>query len=201
MRHAMHSYALPLGTTLGKLLGQHLLPADSQSGICISSWKEMLINIPSQRQVCYNSVRGRVREREKKIVKRRGKNWKPHRTSQEPKTSGPFVDGRRKDYSAPRRTMQIDWKQGDILYSIFINNPSISQTRTDPSPRKLGQLNRTKQRNEGLAQSISPPLVDKAIAIAPHLAQNILEICSSSPVCFLPLFSTSFPIPMLHPWN
>lgn len=26
----------------------------------------MLINIPSQRQVCYNSVRGRVREREKK---------------------------------------------------------------------------------------------------------------------------------------
>lgn len=115
MRHAMHSYALPLGTTLGKLLGQHLLPADSQSGICISSWKEMLINIPSQRQVCYNSVRGRVREREKKIVKRRGKNWKPHRTSQEPKTSGLFVDGRRKDYSTPRRTMQIDWKQGDTL--------------------------------------------------------------------------------------
>lgn len=146
MRHAMHSYALPLGTTLGKLLGQHLLPADSQSGICISSWKEMLINIPSQRQVCYNSVRGRVREREKKREKRREKNWRPHGTSQYPKTSGPFVEGRRTDHSALRRTMQIDWKQGDILYSIFINNPRVSDTLGQPLP--LGYLNNLMEPNK-----------------------------------------------------
>lgn len=41
----------------------------------------MLINIPSQRQVCYNPVRGRVRGKKKK-VKGREKNFRPHRTSQ-----------------------------------------------------------------------------------------------------------------------
>lgn len=59
----------------------------------------MLINIPSQRQVCYSSVRERVRERGKKM-KRREKIGRPHRTSQYPKTNGAFVGRRRTDHSA-----------------------------------------------------------------------------------------------------
>lgn len=137
----------------------------------------------------------------KKKVKSRKKNWRPHRTSQYPKTSGPFVD-ERTGHGALGRTMQIDWKQGDILSSIFINN-QIRQTRTAPSPRIFEPFNGTQQKDWGLPWKIIPPLIHKAIVKGPHLAQNIVGVCSPSSVWSLPLFSTYllFPSPCAIPGN
>lgn len=202
MRHAMHSYDLPLGTILGKLLGQHLLPADSQSGICISSWKEMLINIPSQRQVCYSSVRERVRERgKKKKRKRREKIGRPHRTSQYPKTNGAFVGGRRTDHSALGRTMQIDWKQGGILYSIFINNPRVSERLRQPLPQGyLANLMEPNKRTGDFhrASSFSQQSNCKSSTLSSKLSRGKFPFPSVLSSLSLP---PPVPLPMLHPWN
>lgn len=81
------------------------------------------------------SERKGQRKGKKKKVKRREKIRRPHRTSQYPKTNGAFVGGRRTDHSALGRTMQIDWKQGGILYSIFINNPRVSERLRQPLPQ------------------------------------------------------------------
>lgn len=66
-------------------------------------------------------------KKKKKTVKRRENIRRPHRTSQYPKTNGAFVGRRRTDHSALGRAMQIDWKQGGILYFIFINNSRVSE--------------------------------------------------------------------------
>lgn len=160
----------------------------------------MLINIPSQRQVCYSSVRERVRERgKKKKRKRREKIGRPHRTSQYPKTNGAFVGGRRTDHSALGRTMQIGWEQGGILSSIFIHNPRASKRLRQPSPQGcLGNLMEPNKRTRNFHRASSFSQESDCKTFSPKLSRGAFPFPIVLPSLSLP---SPVPLPMLHPWN
>lgn len=95
--------------------------------------------------------------------------------------------------------MQIDWKQGGILYSIFINNPRVSERQRQPLPQRyLGILMEPNKRTGGFprASSFSQQSNCKSSTLSSKLSRGTLlsPVCSLLSTCHL-LFPSPCSIP------
>lgn len=151
----------------------------------------MLINIPSQRQVCYSSVRERVRERG-------GKKGKEGKRLEGPieQVSAPdkcsLCRGNRNRAFCSRRNYANGLRTRSFSLFIFISNPRAPERLRQPLPQgHLGTLMGPNKRTGNSTEH--PPPVSKATAklqVHPKTFWGTLP----SPLC-------SAPLPVLHPWN
>lgn len=99
--------------------------------------------------------------------------------------------------------MQIDWKQGDILYSIFINNRRVSERMRQPLPQGyLGNLMEPNKRTGDFHRASSFTQLLQSNCKSSTFSSKLSMGTSPFPSVLSSLdFSSPVPLLMFHPWN